>query len=151
MLQGIHASLERGGFTVTQDSVAGRRATIGRSARLRLGPRRHLFVLVVVFKAGMAGREHLDRYLDEAGQYAATVKTGRASGATAVAVAVIETIADTDSVEWALVPPFRPPAGRSLAFPVLVELMAGRVTCPEAPADLCRVVGEHVRPSMRLV
>jgi hypothetical protein len=108
-------------------------------------------VLVAVFKAGMAGREHLDRYLDEASQYAATVKTGRASGAVAVAVAVVETIADTASVEWALAPPSRPPAGRSPAFPVLVDLMGGRVTCPEAPADLCRVVGDHVRPSMRLV
>lgn len=136
---------------MTQDSVAGRRAVIGRSARVRFGPRRHLFVLVAVFKAGMAGREHLDRFLDEAGQYAATVKAGRASAAAAVVVAVVEAAADTASVEWALVPPGRPPAGRSPAFPVLADLMVGRVTCPETPADLHRLVGEHVRPCMRLV
>jgi len=151
VIQSIEASLGREGFTVTQDSVAGRRAIIGRSARMRLGPRRHLFVLVAVFKAGMAGREHLDRFLDEAGQYAATVKAGRASGAAAIVVAVVEAAADTTSVEWALAPPGRPPAGRSPGYPVLVDLMAGRVTCPETPADLHRLVGEHVRPSMRKV
>jgi len=151
VIQSIEASLGRGGFKVTQDSVAGRRAVIGRSARVRLGPRRHLFVLVAVFKAGMAGRAHLDRFLDEAGQYAATVKAGRASDAAAVVVAVVEAATDTASVEWALAPPARPPAGRPPAYPVLVDLVAGRVTCPETPADLHRLVGEHVRPSIRLV
>jgi len=151
VIQRIQASLAQGGFKVTQDSVAGRRAVIGHSARMRLGPRRHLFVLVAVFKSGMAGREHLDRFLDEASQYAATVKAGRASGASPVAVAVVESAADPASVDWALAPPGRPPAGRSPAYPVLVDLMAGRVTCPEAPADLHRLVGEHVRPSMRMV
>ena len=135
---------------MTQDSVAGRRAVIGRSARVRLGPRRHLFVLVAVFKAGMAGRAHLDRFLDEAAQYAATVKAGRASAA-AVVVAVVEEATDAASVEWAVAPPGRPPAGRPSAYPVLVDLVAGRVTCPETPADLHRLVEEHVRPSIRLV
>lgn len=135
MVAGIEASLVRGGFSVTRDSVSGRQALIGRSGGLRLG-RRQLFVLVAVFKAGMGGREHLDRYLDEAGQYAATVKAGPAGRAAAVAVAVLEGGGD-EAVRWArTAPPGRPAAGRALALPALVDPVAGRLVCPEAPADL---------------
>jgi hypothetical protein len=131
----IEASLVANGFKVTRDSVSGRRALIGRSGGLRLG-RRQLFVLVAVFKAGMAGREHLDRYLDEAGQYAATVKGGLAAGATAVAVAVVEPGGPDEPAPWARTPPGRPGAGRATAFPALVDLTGGRVVCPDTPAGL---------------
>ncbi|MGI8984837.1 MAG: hypothetical protein ACR2HM_09950 [Acidimicrobiales bacterium] len=82
MVAAIEASLRRGGFDLGRDSVAGRRAVIGRDRRR--------FVLVAVFKAGMAGREHLDRFVEEAGQYASTVKGGIRSGVSGVAVAVLE-------------------------------------------------------------
>lgn len=148
MVAGIEASLRTAGFRVSRDSVAGRQAVIARSRRLRS----HLFVLVAVFKAGMAGRDHLDRFLDEAGQYAATVKGGLAprAGATAVAVAVLEGGGE-GAGDWAGSMAARPPAGRARAFPVLVDVPAGRVDCPPAPADLHRLVQEHVVPSRRMV
>lgn len=146
----IEASLATGGFKVTRDSVAGRQAVIGRSSRFGVGGRRHVFVLVAVFKAGMAGREHLDRFLDEAGQYAATVKGGLATGAAAVAVAVVEG-AETGAAQWAAAPPESSRSGRSPRFPVLVDLGRATIACPAQPADLHRIVREHVDPSMRLV
>jgi hypothetical protein len=128
---------------VTRDSVAGRQAVIARGSRLG---RRQLFVLVAVFKGGMAGREHLDRFADEAAQYAATVK-GRLSGAaTAVPVAVVEW-AENGCAAWARTPP----QGRGATFPVLADLATGTVMCPDAPPDLVKVAREHVDPSMRLV
>lgn len=139
VLSRIEASLLAGGFKITRDSVSGRRAVIGRS-------RRRLFVLVAVFKAGMASRQQLDRFLDEAGQYAATVKGGLGS-ASAVAVAVVEAGGHDEPGDWAM----RPPAGRAMAFPALVDLAAGRVTCPGTPADLHRLVQAHVAPSIHMV
>jgi hypothetical protein len=126
----IEASLAAGGFRITGDSVAGRRAVIGR--------RRSVFVLVALFKAGMAGREHLDRFQDEAAQYAATVKS-RLAPARTVAVAVVEAGGQDDSGDWAATVP-----DRAAAFPVLVDLSVGRVSCPGTPADLRRLVHDHV-------
>ena len=40
---------------------------------------------------------------------------------------------------------------RARVFPVLVDVTAGRVTCPDAPADLRRLVDDHVAPSIRMV
>lgn len=119
--------------------MAGRQAVIGRSSRRR----RQTFVLVALFKAGMAGPDHLERFLDEAAQYAETVKGALRGGATAVAVAVVE-VAEEGAVEWAAAP-----VGRAL--PVLVDLADGTVACAGAPEDLRRLVREHVEPSMRLV
>lgn len=131
----IEASLAKAGFKVSRDSVAGRQAVIGR--------RRRLFVLIAVFKAGMAGREHLDRFVEEAGQYATTVKGGLPSAVTAVAVAVLEGGGD-GAMTGAH-------AGRARVFPVVVDVPAGRVTCPDTPADLHRLVQEYIAPSARLV
>lgn len=138
MVGGIEASLRTAGFTVSRDSVAGRQAVIGR--------RRRLFVLIAVFKAGMAGREHLDRFVEEAGLYSSTVKGGLPSVVTAVAVAVLEGGAGPG--DWAT---SATEARRVRVFPVLADVPAGRVACPPAPADLYRLVQEHVAPSMRLV
>ena len=138
MVAGIEASLRTAGFKVSRDSVAGRQAVIGR--------RRRLFVLVALFKAGMAGREHLDRLVEEAGLYASTVKGRLPSGATAVAVAVLE--GGGGAGDWAasLVE-----GRRARVFPVLVDVPGGRVACPPAPADLHRLVQEHLAPCIRLV
>ena len=135
----IEASLATGGFRVSRDSVAGRQAVIGRASRLG---RRPLFVLVALFKGGMAGREHLDRFSEEAAQYAATVKGRLAAGATSVAVAVVETVEDRCGA-WAHTP--------TATFPVLVDLSGGGVICPDTPPDLRRLAREHVVPSVRLV
>ncbi len=116
---------------------------IGRAARLG---RRQLFVLVAVFKGGMAGRVHLDRFLDEASQYAATVKGRLAAGAAVVAVAVVEA-AEEGSQGWAEATG----SGRSPALPVLVDVAGGRVVHAGTVDDLSRLVREHVEPSMRLV
>ena len=137
-MAGIEASLRTGGFTVSRDSVAGRQALIGR--------RRRQFVLVAVFKAGMDGREHLDRFVEEAGLYASTVKGGLPSAVAAVAVAVLE--GGGEAGDWAT---SVTEGRRARVFPVLVDVPAGRVDCPPAPADLHRLVQEHVAPSMRLV
>ncbi len=134
----IEASLRTAGFKVTRDSVAGRQAVIGRSRRV--------FVLVAVFKAGMAGREHLDRFVEEAGQYASTVKGGLPSGVTAVAAAVLEDGAGAGDWAHALTD-----GRRARVFPVLVDVTAGRVACPDGPADLRRLVDDHVGPSIRRV
>jgi hypothetical protein len=134
----VEASLRKAGFKVTRDSVAGRQAVIARNRRL--------FVLVAVFKPGMAGREHLDRFVEESGQYATTVKGGLPSGVTAVAVAVLE--AGAGSGGWAATVT---QAGRARVFPVLVDLSAGGVTCPDNPKDLRRLVDDHVVPSVRRV
>lgn len=128
----IEASLAAGGFKVSGDSVAGRRVVIGR--------RRSTFVLVALFKAGMAGREHLDRFQDEARQYASTVKGRLAPAATVVAMAVVEAGGPDESGDWAETVP-----GRGVAFPALVDLSGGRVKCPGSPADLRRIVEDHAR------
>ncbi len=134
----IEASLAAGGFKVTGDSVAGRRAVIGR--------RRGTFVLVGLFKAGMAGREQLDRFSDEARQYAATVKGRLPPAPSVVAVAVVEAGGPDEWGDWASTVPVR-----GLAFPALVDLSAGRVTCPGTPADLRRIVYENASgPSVRM-
>ena len=134
----VEASLRKAGFKVTRDSVAGRQAVIARARRL--------FVLVAVFKPGMAGREHLDRFVEEAGQYASTVKGGLPSGVTAVAAAVLE--GGAGAGDWAdAVTDGR----RARVFPVLVDVAAGRVSCPDGPADLRRLVDDHVAPSIRMV
>lgn len=138
MVAGIEASLRTGGFKVSRDSVAGRQAVIGR--------RRRLFVLVAVFKGGMDGREHLDRFVEEAGLYAATVKGGLPAGVAAVAVAVLE--GGGEAGDWAT----SVTEGRRVrVFPVLVDAPAGHLSCPPAPADLHGLVQEYVAPSTRLV
>ncbi len=134
----IEASLAAGGFRVTGDSVAGRRVVIGR--------RRSAFILVGLFKAGMAGREHLDRFQQEARQYASTVRGRRPPATTAVAVAVVEVGGPDESGDWAAMPP-----RRGEAFPALVDLSAGRVTCPGTPPDLRRLVQDLVGPCVRMV
>jgi hypothetical protein len=134
----IEASLRKGGFKVTRDSVAGRQAVIGR--------RRRTFVLVALFKAGIAGRDHLDRFVEEAGQYASTVKGGLPTGVDAVAVAVLEG-SDGDAT-WAQSLAVR---GRAKVFPVLVDVPYGVVACPASPGSLGRIVQDHVAPSLRRV
>jgi hypothetical protein len=135
----VEASLRNAGFKVTRDSVAGRQAVIARSRRL--------FVLLAVFKAGMAGREHLDRFVEEAALYATTVKGGLPSGVTAVAAALLEGGA-AGAGDWA----GSMTAGRrARVFPVLVDVPAGRVTCPDNPPDLRRLVDEHVTASIHRV
>lgn len=112
-----------------------------------IGRRRRLFVLVAVFKAGMAGRVHLDRFCEEAVQYSSTVKGRLAPAATAIAVAVVEAGGGDDPGDWAV----RAPA-RGAAFPVFVDLASSRVTCPDTPTDLCGLVDTHVRgPYVRSV
>ena len=138
MVAGIEASLQKAGFKVSRDSVAGRQALIGR--------RRRLFVLVAVFKGGMDGPEHLDRFVEEAGLYAATVKGGLPSGVAAVAVAVLD--GGGDAGDWAT---SVTEGRRARVFPVLVDAPAGHLACPPAPADLHRLVQEYVAPSTRLV
>lgn len=138
MVAGIEASLRKAGFKVSRDSVAGRQAVIGR--------RRRLFVLAAVFKGGMDGREHLDRFVEESGLYASTVKGGLPSGVTAVAVAVLE--GGSGAGDWAT---SVTEGRRARVFPVLVDVPAGRLECPPAPADLHRLVQEHVAPSIQLV
>jgi len=138
VVAGIEASLAGAGFKVTRDSVAGRQAVIGR--------RRRLFVLVAVFKGGMAGREHLDRFVEEAALYASTVKGGLPSGVTAVAVAVLEGGGGGAGGAGSAVH-----GRRATVFPVLVDVPAGALACPPAPADLHRLVREHVAPSAQLV
>lgn len=137
-MAGIEASLGKAGFKVTRDSVAGRQAVIGR--------RRRLFVLVAVFKGGMAGREHLDRFVEEAALYSATVKGGLPAAVTAVAVAVLE--GGDGPAGWAA---SAVQDGRRTVFPVLVDVPAGRLACPPAPVDLHRLVREQVAPSIQLV
>jgi hypothetical protein len=137
-MEGIEASLRKAGFNVSRDSVAGRQAVIGR--------RRRLFVLVAVFKGGMDGREHLDRFVEEAALYCSTVKGGLPSVVTAVAVAVLE--GGGGAGGWAS---SVTEGRRAQVFPVLVDVPAGRLDCPPAPADLHRLVQEHVAPSIRLV
>ena len=137
-MAGIEASLRKAGFKVSRDSVAGRQAVIGR--------RRRLFVLVAVFKGGMDGREHLSRLVEEAGLYASTMSGRLPSGVTAVAVAVLEEGGGAGDWAATLVE-----GGRTRVFPVLVDVPGGRVACPPAPADLHRLVQEHVAPCIRLV
>jgi hypothetical protein len=134
----VEASLRKAGFMVKRDSVAGRQAVIGR--------RRRTFVLVALFKAGMAGQDHLDRFVEEAGQYASTVKGGL-SGVTAVAMAVLEGGA-AGAGSWAT---SVTEARRARVFPVLVDVPAGTVACPDTPADLHRLVREHAGPYQRSV
>ena len=138
-MAGIEASLRTAGFKVSRDSVAGRQAVIGR--------RRRLFFLVAVFKGGMDGREHLDRFVEEAALYSSTVKGRLPSGVTAVAVAVLEG-GGSGAGDWAA---SATEGRRALVFPVLVDVPAGGVACPPAPADLHGLVQEHVAPSVRLV
>jgi hypothetical protein len=145
VVQRIGASLAAGGFKVSRDSVAGRQAVIGRRGRIGgAGSTSPAFVLVAVFKSD-ASPEHLDRFLDEAGQYASTVKGRLRPGACAVAVAVVDSGADAGA--WAMTAPARRQGVR--AFPVLVDLGTGGVVWADHGADLRHVVEAHVVPSVR--
>jgi hypothetical protein len=153
VVRGIEASLAAGGFQVTRDSVAGRQVVIGRRSEFRLrrpGSRSHVFVLVGVFKND-ASPDHLDRFLDEAADYATTVKGGLRSGTCAVAIAVVDSPQATG--DWAM----SPPAGRGPcpSLPVLVDLENARVVFPDGigtgtldSAYLGRFVRDHVVPSV---
>jgi hypothetical protein len=105
-----------------------------------------LFVLIAVFKSGMAGGEHLNRFVEEAALYSSTVKGGLPSGVTAVVVAVLE--GGGGPGDWAGAAHRQ---GRATVFPVLVDVPAGRASCPPAPVDLHRLVREHLGPSIQLV
>jgi hypothetical protein len=148
-VQRIEASLGSGGFKLTRDSVGGRRTVIGRRVERHLA-RRHTFVLVAVFKSD-ASADHLDRFQDEAGQYATTMRSGLGRSPWVVAVAVAETAHDAG--DWAR-RPFGDRPG-PLSYPVLVDLSAGRVVCPDATPDggpgvasLRRLVEAHVVPGI---
>jgi hypothetical protein len=145
---------------MTRDSVAGRQAVIGRRAQFRLrwlATRLHTFVLVAVFKSD-ATAEHLDRFMDEASQYATTVKgglpRGLQTGTCAVAVAVLPSAVGVEG--WASKPHGRRFA--ALTYPVTVDLANGRVDQPGRMLIgavyvpyLKELVREHVEPSLRLV
>ncbi len=142
MVERIGSSLVAGGFKVTRDSVAGRQAVIGRKPALRSPT----FVLVAVFKAD-ATTAHLDRFLDEAAQYARTVggrlRIGGRAGLDVVAVAVVDSTRDVG--DWG-----QSRAGpRPSVYPVLVDLAAQRVTQPQHGAPgLQQLVRAHVVPAL---
>jgi len=134
----IESSLVAGGFRVTRDSVAGRQAVIGRKAALRSST----FVLVAVFKAD-ATPVHLDRFVEEAAQYARTVgggvRLGRRLDMATVAVAVVDSAGEVGG--WGQTP--------TSAWPVLVDLAERRVTQPRDVAPtMARLVGNHVVPAL---
>ena len=159
VVQRIEASLATGGFKMTRDSVAGRQAVIGRQSTFRLrwvATRLHVFVLVAVFKSD-ATPEHLDRFLEEASQYAITLKgrlRGLQSGTCAVAVAVVDSAERAG--EWAVKPHGRRFA--AMTYPVLVDLANKRVVRPERMLIgavyvpyLRQLVKAHVESSLQLV
>jgi hypothetical protein len=139
----IEASLAAGGYTIARDSVAGRQTSIGRRRSPVL--RGHAFVIVGVFKSD-ASRDHLDRFLEEAAQYARTVKGGLRSGVRAVAVAVVGS-AD-GAGDWA---ENRHGPVEVRALPVLVDLAGRRVAYPDdvdGAEGLRRLVDAHIAPSL---
>lgn len=140
MVRRIESSLAAGGFTLTRDSVAGRRTVIGRRSSLR----RPTFVLIAVFKAD-ATPDHLDRFRAEADQYARTVRRGPGRGVCTLAVAVVESARSVGG--WGA-DAGGPGAG---AYPVLVEVVGPAVTWPgrggpggTADPHLDRLVRDHV-------
>lgn len=140
MVGRIEASLAAAGFRISRDSVAGRRAVIGR--RSLLG--RETFVLVAVFKSD-ASPDHLGRFVDEAGEYAATTR-GRLGGRPqVVAVAVVGAAPGT--------PDWTGGRGQGPTLPVLVEVGGGVVVHSGAamPPGLATIVREHIARSVRSV
>ena len=125
--------------------MAGRQVVIARRATFALPTRLHTFVLVGLFKAD-AGRDHLDRFVEEAALYARTVRGGLPVGArratSTVAVAVVASAADAGG--WA-----DQPVGAD-AVPVLVDLEEGRVRVPRADSRVAALVREHVAPALDL-
>lgn len=120
----IESSLAAGGFKVVRDSVAGRQVVVGRRPALRSDA----FVLVAVFKVD-ATTQHLDRFLDEAAQYARTVGAGlvhRGWTGPVVAVAVVDSARSIDG--WAQ--PSTTSASGAVAYPVLIDLERRRITEP---------------------
>jgi hypothetical protein len=115
--------------------VAGRQAVIGRRSHVGRGSQ---FVLVAGFKSD-ASREHLDRFVEEAGQYTRTVKGRLQRGARAVAVAVVHSAAAAG--DWAV----RPVSGD--VWPVLVDVGAERVVAPDG-AELRALVTAHIAPGL---
>lgn len=85
--------------------------------------------------------EHLDRFVDEAGQYARTVKGRLRRAAGAVAVAVVDSAAAAG--DWAV----RPVAGQlaGSVLPVLVDVGGGRVVAPDVP-EVRALVAVHIAP-----
>jgi len=147
----IESSLAAGGFKLSRDSVAGRQTVIGRQATF-VRRRIHVFVLIAVFKAD-ATPGHLDRFLEEAVQYACTARGRSPSrsqpGICAVAVAVVDAEPGSAVVGW----PARAQETRSsaVAYPVLVMAAGRRVITPEGlPGGagpqpyLVRLVADHV-------
>jgi len=140
----IESSLAAGGFTVTADSVAGRRTVVGRRSAFglrRVAIRVHTFVLVAVFKAD-ATPDHLDRYLEEADQYARTVRGRRASQAGTSAVAVAVVASGQAAGDWAVRP--RSQTSAALGCPVLVDVAGRRVSMQERT-----VIGEPYHPHLQ--
>lgn len=103
-------------------------------------------MLIGLFKTD-AGRDHLDRFLEEAALYARTVRGGLPVGArratTTVAVAVVASAADAGG--WA----DQPVVGAD-AVPVLVDLEEGRVSSPRSDSRVAALVREHVAPALDL-
>jgi hypothetical protein len=142
-VQRIEASLAAGGYVLTRDSVAGRQTLIGRRPSVL---RSRLFVIVGVFKSD-ASRDHLDRFLEEAAQYARTVRGGLRSGSRAVAVAVVGSAGGAGN--WAENRPERP--AEVHALPVLVDLAGRRVAFPDrvdGGDGLGVLVAAHITPSL---
>lgn len=154
----IEASLAKGGFKMTRDSVGGRQAVIGRTSAFRmkwLATRLHTFVLAAVFEGATARPDKLDRFMEESSEYARTMKGGLPRGLQTGTVAVTVAVAESakEAGDWAVNPHGRKFA--ALTFPVLVDVAGRSVACPKRMVIgavyvpyLRQVVADHVAPAV---
>jgi hypothetical protein len=158
----VGRALARHGYEVTADVLDGLPVVVGRRSDFRLrwmAVRLQTFVVVARFRTDHVAVSGpvLDRFLDAACAYAAGHKgglpRGLQTGTAAVAVAVVDSGAG-DAATWAGHPHGRRFA--AMAYPVAVEVPAGRVVHPPRlvvgavfNGHLRRVAEEVVGPALR--
>ncbi|HEX4518611.1 MAG TPA: hypothetical protein VH063_03415 [Gaiellaceae bacterium] len=130
----LGAALAEAGYTVTNATLDGTPALVGRSSSFRwrwMATRLHTFVVVAAFDPVPEDAAPLDRFLELAVKHAAANKGGMPAGfqtgTAAIAVALVDG-ASTAAREWAL-----RPHGRKfghIAYPVLADMETGEVVHP---------------------
>lgn len=133
LVQRIHTTMSSTGLQPGMATIAGFSTVVGGSSTFKwqwMATKLHWFVYATVMAPGTPA-DALDRYLDEACQDAINrkgVMRGAQSGVAAVSVVAIDGVAP-EVEQWATKPHGRRFA--ALTFPVLAEVGAGKVVCPE--------------------
>jgi hypothetical protein len=148
LLAAVGAALEAAGYGVTNVTLDGQPALVGRASKFRwrwMATRLHTFVVVAGFDPVPGDEAPLDRFLELAGSYARQNKgglpAGFQTGTAVVAVALVDG-ASTASRTWAL-----RAHGRKyghVAYPVTADTETGEVVHPP-PMIVGAIYNRHLK------